>query len=179
MHIADIIILVILAIPALVGLAYGFLNIIFSLLAWAIAGGIATKTSVYFAPLLAPYIDNDTIRSVAAFAIVFIISLILFSLIAYFIVKLLGRVGLTAADRLLGLVFGFSLGLMIVGILVFLAGFTPLPKELWWQDSIFIGPFEKLAIWSQQYLPEGLVKHHGYELASPIDVVTEELEVNS
>lgn len=163
MQAADITILVVLAIPALVGVFYGFLNIVFSLLAWVLASGIAVKVTPLFAPLLESYVETPLIRTVLTFAGLFIISLMIFSALGYFIVKLLGRAGLTAADRILGLLFGFGLGLAIVTAVVFLAGFTAFPKETWWETSRLIAPFERVSVWGQQYLPESMAEHHGYE----------------
>lgn len=170
MQTADITILVILAIPALVGVFYGFLNIVFSLLAWVLASGIAVKVTPLFAPLLESHVETPLIRTVLAFAGLFIISLMIFSAIGYFIVKLLGRAGLTAADRILGLLFGFGLGIAIVSAVIFLAGFTAFPKEQWWTESRLIEPFEKVSVWGHQYLPESMAKHHGYEFnESPVN----------
>lgn len=163
MQTIDIVILVVLAIPALVGIFYGFLNIAFSLLAWAIASGIAVKFTSIFAPLLESYIETPIVRTVMAFAGLFIISLMIFSTLGYFIVKLLGRSGLTAADRILGLLFGIGLGGIMVAVGVFLAGFTAFPEEESWHASRLIPPFQKICVWGQQYLPESMVKHHGYE----------------
>ncbi len=166
MQIADILILVILAIPALVGVCYGFLNIVFSLLAWVLASGIAVKVSPLFAPLLEGYVETPLIRTVLAFAGLFIISLMIFSALGYFVVKLLGRAGLTAADRILGLLFGFGLGIAIVTAIVFLSGFTAFPKDNWWQQSKLIQPFESISVWGHQFLPESMAKHHGYEFSA-------------
>ena len=163
MQAADITILVILAIPALVGVIYGFLNIVFSLFAWVLASGIAIKATPFFSPMLETYVDTPLFRTVLAFAGLFILSLMIFSALGYFIVKLLGRAGLTAADRILGLLFGFGLGIAIVGAVIFLAGFTAFPKEQWWDDSRLIAPSEKASVWGHQYLPESMAKHHGYE----------------
>jgi len=163
MQAADITILVILSTPALVGVMYGFLNIVFSLLAWVLASGIAVKATPLLAPMFESQVETPLIRSVLVFAAIFIVSLMILSALGYFIVKLLGRAGLTAADRILGLLFGFGLGLTIVGVVIFLAGFTAFPKESWWENSRLVRPFENVAVWGQQYLPESLVKHHGYE----------------
>ncbi len=173
MQAADITILVILAIPALVGVFYGFLNIVFSLLAWVLATGIAVKVTPLFAPLLENYVETPLLRTVLAFAGLFIVSLMIFSALGYFIVKLLGRAGLTAADRILGLLFGFGLGTAIVAAVIFLAGFTAFPKEPWWEESRLIAPFEKMSVWAQQFLPENMASHHGYEFEQPTVAPTE------
>ena len=55
---ADIAILCAILLPTLVGILYGFLNIIFSLLSWLVSLGLAVKLVPYFSPLLDNYIDT-------------------------------------------------------------------------------------------------------------------------
>ena len=163
MELIDIILLCILAIPALVGLMYGFLNILFSLLAWLVAAGVAINFSSTFEPMLSTYINATEIRYAVTFIALFIVSLLVFSILGYFIVKLLGRSGLTAADRLLGLLFGCGLGAAIIALGIFFAGFTAFPQENWWQQSKLIRPFQMVALWARQYLPDNLAKYHSYD----------------
>ena len=171
----DIAILLIIALPAIAGVMYGFLNIIFSLLAWTLALGISIKFSPAFSPLLESSVNTPVLRTILAFVGLFVISLLILTGIGFLIVKLLGRTGLTATDRMLGLFFGIGLGAIIVEIIVFLGGFTGLPQETWWDESRVMKPFERIAIWSEQYLPESISKYHGYEnmIATPVkdDVV--------
>ena len=160
----DIGILVILFLPAIMGLLYGLLNVLFSVAAWIMAVVTATKLSGLFSPLLADYLE-PVLRSVVAFAGVFIISLVIFTALGYFIVKLLGRTGLTAADRFLGFFFGIGLGGAIITILVFLAGFTAISKHEWWHEAVLIEPFQRVCVWGQRFLSEDIAEYHRYESA--------------
>ena len=160
----DIGILVILFLPAIMGLLYGLLNVLFSVAAWIMAVVTATKLSGLFSPLLADYLE-PVLRSVVAFAGVFIISLVIFTALGYFIVKLLGRTGLTAADRFLGFFFGIGLGGAIITILIFLAGFTAISKHEWWHEAVLIEPFQRVCMWGQRFLSEDIAVYHRYEPA--------------
>ncbi len=162
MNVTDILILVTLLLPAVVGAAYGFLNIVFSIAAWILSVGIAIKFGAQFAPLLDPYVQTQLFREVLAFAGVFLASLMILSALGYAILKLLGRAGLTATDRFLGLCFGICLGGAIIGAVVFLAGFTALPREQWWREAILLPPFVDVAIWTEQFLPQDMVEYHSY-----------------
>lgn len=179
MQSVDIAILVIVALPAIAGVMYGFLNIVFSLLAWVLALGISIKFSTVFTPLLESSVNTPVLRSILAFVGLFVISLVLLTGIGFLIVKLLGRTGLTAADRMLGLFFGIGLGAIIIEVIIFLGGFTALPQEPWWDDSRVIKPFERVAIWSDQYLPENISKYHGYEITTNGSVEDNSPETNS
>lgn len=162
MEIIDILILVTILIPSLVGVIYGFLNIILSIVAWVIAFGITIKFSTYFAPLLSSYVETEVLRNGLAFIGLFLVSLMVLSGLGYFMVKLLGRTGLTGADRILGLLFGAALGGSIVAVMIFLAGFTDLSREAWWQHSLLVKPFERTAVWGRQFVPENIAKYHQY-----------------
>ncbi len=169
MSTADIVILCLIALPTIVGVFYGFLNILFSLLSWAVSLGLSIKLVPYFSPLLENYVDTPILRIVLAFIALFIISLLIMSGISYFVVKLLGRTGLTAADRILGLFFGMGLGGLIVAVIIFMAGFTAFPQEPWWEESKLAAPFERISIWSSRFLPESITEYHSYEQANESD----------
>ncbi len=163
MSTADIVILCLIALPTIVGVFYGFLNILFSLLSWAISLGLSVKLAPYFSPLLESYVDQEILRMILAFIALFILSLLIMSGISFLIVKLLGKTGLTAADRMLGLFFGMGLGGLIVAVIIFLAGFTAFPQEDWWEESKLAEPIERTSIWSSRYLPESVTEYHSYE----------------
>ncbi len=164
MSAADIVILVLLILPAITGIFYGFLNIIFSLLSWALATGLALKLTPLFSPLLAAQVDSPALRAILVFLGLFILSLMLLSGVSYLIVKLLGRSGLTVADRLLGLFLGLGLGGAIVTVIVFLAGFTALPQQALWEESRLIAPFERIGGWGSQFLPDSFRPYHSYDI---------------
>lgn len=162
MQTVDIIVLATLIIPGVIGALYGFLNIVFSIIAWILAFGISFKFGALITPLLVPYIDTPLVRNILAFSGLFLVSLMVFSLVGFFIVKLLGRAGLTAMDRVLGFFLGIGLGGFIIAVVVFMAGFTAFPKEDWWKDSVTIQPFEQISVWSHKFLPSNIAQYHGY-----------------
>ncbi len=162
MQLVDIGILAALLLPALAGVFYGFLNIVLSIIAWVAALGISFKLTGVFSPMLASLIETEIVRSTLTFVLLFMASLILLTAAGYFMLKLLGRSGLTAADRILGLLFGFGLGAAVVAVAIFLAGFTDLTRASWWQQSLLVSPFERTAVWVRQFLPDSLAKYHYY-----------------
>ncbi len=163
MSIVDMVVLCLIMLPAIAGVFYGFLGILLSLLSWVASLGIAIKLMSYCTPLLAYYVDTPMLRNILAFIGLFILSLLIMASISYCIVKLIGKTGLSIADRMLGLFFGVSFGGLIVAVLVFMGGFTALPQEPWWEESKLTMPFEHISIWSVQFLPESITKYHTYE----------------
>jgi len=56
---------------------------------------------------------------------------------------------------MIGVIFGVLRGVLIVTVLVFLAGFTAMPQDSWWRESIFMDTFHELALWLRQFdVPE-------------------------
>ena len=108
------------------------------------------------------YVSSDELRAGLAFILSFIIFLLVLSGIGYFVVKLIGRAGLSAADRFLGLLFGMSLGVIIVNVIVFLGGFTAFPEDDWWQESRLAPAFQRVAERASEFLPESVAKYHEY-----------------
>ena len=120
----------------------------------------------YFSPLLENYVNTPILRDALAFIALFILSLLVMTGISYFLVKLLGSAGFTAADRILGLFFGMGLGGLIVTVIIFMAGFTALPQEVWWEESKLASPFERISIWSSRFLPESINANPSYVQAN-------------
>jgi len=137
----DLVFIGIIAVSVVISLVRGFVREVISIVVWAAAFWI----SIRFAPVLSTYlegwVDSPTIRLVAAFAGLFVVTLILGAIINYLAGQLVGRTGLTGTDRMLGVVFGGLRGGIIVGLLVLMAGLTSIPQETWWRQSRLAGWF--------------------------------------
>jgi len=103
---------------------------------------------------LTPYIEAAGLRIAVAYAGVFIAVLLAVGIVNTLLALLLKATGLSLADRGLGAIFGAARGLLIVLVLVVAAGFTPLPKEPWWQDAALAPYAEAGARAVKSYLPE-------------------------
>lgn len=160
---ADIAILVIIALSAIISIMRGFVREALSLAAWIVAFWVAFTFSENLAGAFADYIDTPSMRMVAAFTVLFVITLLVAALINFFIVKLVEKTGLSGTDRMLGVVFGVLRGGIIVAILVLLAGLTPLPQDPWWHESMFIKHFQEVAIWVRDRLPPEYAENIVYE----------------
>lgn len=160
----DIAILIIIGLSAIVSLFRGFVREVLSLAAWVVAFWVAFKFSSSVAPLLESFISLPSARSVVAFIVLLVATLLVIGILNFLIAKLIDSTGLTGTDKALGMLFGVLRGVAIVGILVFLAGATPLPDDPWWDESIFIGHFQTLAEFALQFLPPGFAKHFSFGL---------------
>ncbi|MGZ5001550.1 MAG: CvpA family protein, partial [Methylomonas sp.] len=68
----------------------------------------------------------------------------------------------TFMRRFGGMVIGAIRGLLVVTLVVLLAGFTPLPKDAWWAESMLIPPFQLCAIWLRDHISSGMAEYIGY-----------------
>jgi membrane protein required for colicin V production len=141
----DSILLAVIALSMLVGLARGLVREVLALAMWACALLVAWFYFPRLQPLLGGWIASESVRMAAAFLILALVVLALGTLIGHLVTKLVERSGLTGTDRMLGGLFGAVRGGLLIAMAVFLAALTPLPEDVWWQDSALIGRFQVLA----------------------------------
>ncbi len=153
----DLVILVIIVLSALISLVRGFVKESISLLTWIVAGVLAFRYFTPLATMLEPYINAPTIRNVAAFAILFVSTLVVGAIVNFIFTQLVSKTGLSGTDRALGVVFGAARGVLIVTMVVLLASLTPMPEAEWWRDSASVGFFQQLAEWVRGVVPADAV----------------------
>lgn len=176
-HWADLVIVAIIGISALISLLRGFLREVLSLLAWVLAFWVALSFTQRVAPWLEPYVEVPSVRLILGFAVLFVITLLSVSLIGHIIVKLVGKTGLTGTDRMLGLLFGMARGGIVVLLLVLMAGLTQIPQDPWWRQASLLAHFQRAAVGVKGYLPESIAEYIRYDLAAPA-VPADEAEVS-
>lgn len=162
MHWIDLIIIGVIALSAIIGLLRGFITEALSLAIWVAAFWVAW---FFFRPLgdqFTPWIDVQSVRFAIAFGLLLLIVLLFGGVVSYFMKVLVHSTGLDGTDRLLGVFFGAMRGAVVIGILVLLAGLTPLPQDQWWHDSALIPYFEDLAVWMRSLLPPDIADHFTY-----------------
>ncbi|NCF16981.1 MAG: CvpA family protein [Haliea sp.] len=146
----DWFIVVVLVASILLSLWRGFAREAISLAAWVAAFVIANLFVDQMASLLSTWISNVTGRYVAAFALLFVGTLMLGGVLGILAAQLLKVTGLSVLDRLLGTVFGFARGVIIILVLVFVVRQLVPPKDLQWLHQSQLMPhLEMLAHWTQ------------------------------
>lgn len=159
---ADLIVLSIIVISIVVSLMRGFVKEALSLAGWLVSLWIAMTFSSGMAELFGDSIKDPTLRLLAAFICLFVLSLIIGSIINFFATQFVQRAGLTGVDRTIGVVFGILRGILLVTIIVMLLGLTTLPQESWWDDSFFLFRFEAIATWLKDLLPDDISRYFKY-----------------
>lgn len=163
MTLFDYAVLAIIGLSILLSVMRGFLREVMALLSWVLAFWLAALYAGEVAPMLPQSIPTQSLRMLAAYALVFFAVFLVMSLLSITVGQLLKVLGIGPLDRLLGAVFGFARGMVMVLALVLVAGMTTLPKEPFWRNATFSAPMEALVSVMKPWLPEALRKELKYE----------------
>ena len=162
MVVADLLVLGIIVLSIIVSLMRGFVKEALSLTGWLVSLWIAMSFASGMAELFGSSINDPTLRLLAAFVSLFVLSLIVGAIINFFATQFVQRAGLTGVDRTIGAVFGFLRGILLITIIVMLLGLTTLPNEKWWDESFFMFRFEVIATWLKDLLPDDIARYFQY-----------------
>lgn len=162
MNWADISILTIIGISALISVFRGFVREALSLVGLGATIWVAITFYNPVADLLANYVSIPTARRVLAFVAIVVVSLFVTGIINHLIGKLIDKTRLSGTDRMLGIVFGVVRGVAIVGVIVILLGLTQVPQDPWWRESTLMKHFQELALIAISFLPPDLIVHFSY-----------------
>ena len=158
----DYLIIGLIFMSAAISIVRGFMKEVLSLASWILAFWVAILFYSNLSTLLAEYISTPSIRLFLAFFVLFAVTLILVAMVNHLISQVVEKTGLTGTDRALGIIFGLIRGVALVTILVLAAGATPMPADSWWQNSILLEHFIKLAVWVRDLLPADIAQHINY-----------------
>jgi membrane protein required for colicin V production len=154
----DYAVLTVLSVSVLLGLWRGVVSEILALAAWVVAFFAARAEASEVAGWLTGQITEPGMRLAAAYVLVFVGVLLVFTIARVLISLMLKAVGLGLLDRLLGAAFGVLRGILVVLMAVMVAGMTPLPKADWWRDSTLALPLETAVIAAKPWLPAEAAK---------------------
>jgi membrane protein required for colicin V production len=121
-----------------------------SLAGWIAAFVIANMFVGEMAAFLQQWIANVTGRYVAAYALLFAGMLMVAGIAGKLSAQVVKVTGLTLLDRLLGTVFGFARGIIIVLVVVYVLRQLAPPQNLLWLDESQLMPHvDMLGQWVQ------------------------------
>ncbi len=159
----DYTVLAVLGLSIILSVMRGLVKEVLSILAWFVAFYVGRTYTDQMLPLIPTDIPSESLRTLAAFLVLFLATLLLATLLAIAISAIFKKVGLGWLNRILGAVFGAFRGVLIVCILVLLAGMTDMPKDARWKNAMFSAPFEALVVSMLHWLPDGISKHVKYD----------------
>jgi|APFre7841882724_1041349.scaffolds.fasta_scaffold01656_2 membrane protein required for colicin V production len=155
--------LAVLGLSVLLGLWRGVVREIFSLAGWVFAIAAAMTFAGSAAAALPAGLASPTVLTVASFAVIFLSVLLALSFAGVLLARMFRAAGLALADRILGSIFGFARGVLILLVVVLAAAFTPLPKEPLWRESALTPALETAVIAAKPWLPPGIADQVRYQ----------------
>lgn len=167
MTVVDVVVVFVILLSALFGVLRGFVKEAISLVKWILATWVAAT----FAPKLSPYIpfDSEAVNQATAFGLLFICVFIIGAIVSYVVEQFVKKTGLSGADRVFGLLFGFLRGGVIILVFVVIGQKVTLSTQQWWQDSTMLTRFENVAIALHDYTPQGVDSLGVSDVIDPAD----------
>jgi membrane protein required for colicin V production len=127
----DYLVIGIIALSGLIAFFRGFIQEILSLVLWITAFAAAMLLNAYLDPYFIDYIDNPEIRRILTIVTVFVGIIFLGGLIIKLLRGLVHWSGMGGLDRLLGVLFGFIRGMLLVVVI-----YLVLPNDV--KQSTFV-----------------------------------------
>lgn len=151
--------LAVLLASVIVGLVRGLLFEVLSLLGWVAAFVAAQTLASDVAPHLPVGAAGSALNHGAAFAVVFVLALIVWMLMARLIRLIVHATPLTLIDRTLGGVFGLVRALVLLLAVATVVSFTPAVRAGPWQASLGAAWLGVLLSGIKPVLPPALARH--------------------
>jgi len=144
------------------GIWRGLVREVMSLVGWVIAFLAANLFAAPLAEQLPASLSRPEYRSLFAFVVIFFVSVIITTLAAIWLAKVMQAAGLGSVDRVFGALFGLLRALIIVLALAIIAGFTSIPRSAAWRDSIAGGQLAAAVTALKPWLPPALASRLKY-----------------
>ena len=150
----DYVFIGVLLLSCVIGLVRGFLREVISLVAMVLAVLLALKLAVVVSELVSW--STPGVRYVVAFIAIFLLVLLVGMLLGRCAKTMASTIGLGIPDHILGVVFGFSRGAIVIVMAVLLLNMTALTQSAWYRQSVTIPTFQVAAKWLDGFLPHTL-----------------------
>ncbi|NUO77264.1 CvpA family protein [Lysobacter sp. 5GHs7-4] len=151
---ADLILLAVVAISALLGLLRGFVGVVASLAAWILAGWAAFGFGGSAAMMMSGDRSPGLGEMFGGYALCFLGVLITVWIVGYVAKRMIHESGLSGVDRAMGFVVGVARGALIASMLVMLVGFTPLAHRREWRSAALVPLFLPGAHMVRGWMPD-------------------------
>ncbi len=151
--------LAVIGVSVLVGLVRGMVYEVMSLLGWVVAYVLAHALSAVVAPSLPIGAPDSGLNLAAAFVLVFVAVLVLWSLVAWLVKKLVQASPLSSLDRFFGAMFGLARGLLVALVVVTAIDMTPLADSRSWRASHGAASLQIMLVGLKPLLPAEVARH--------------------
>ena len=127
-NLADLIVIIVLIVSGIFAFVRGFVHEVLAIGSWVAAAFVTLYSFPHARPLVEQYIPTEFFASLVTGVVIFLVSLVLFSVVTRLLSNRVQQSSLGALDRSLGLLFGFARGAVIVVLAWMLLSFL-MPEE--------------------------------------------------
>lgn len=154
----DFFIIGIILLSTLISLVRGFIREALSIATWIVAIWIGFLFSGQLAGYLVNYIKTPSLGIIAGFAIIVMVTLVIGALLSRLMSAFVVETGLSGTDRMIGMIFGFARGVLLVSVLILVGSLTVFVHDPWWKASALIPHFMVVVDWLRSILPDQVTK---------------------
>ncbi|MEX2496122.1 MAG: CvpA family protein [Woeseia sp.] len=156
MPIADSIIAIAIVISVAVGVFRGFVKESISIVTLLAAIWAAMNFGAHAGQLSERWVSSEGLQLWIGRTLVFIVILTVGGLIGWGISRLVRLSALSGTDRVLGAMFGFCRGALLLGVFIIGGQMANFDKDNWWQNSRLIPYGATVAEWLRIMAPRGV-----------------------
>ena len=156
MPIADIVIAIAVVISVVVGSARGFVKEAISIAALLIAIWAALHFGPQVGAIADGWLASQDLQKWFGWVLVFVVILTVGGLLGWGVSKLVRLSVLSGTDRVLGMLFGFGRGVVLVGVAIMGGQFAGFDNDNWWHQSRLVPYGEFVADWIREMAPKGM-----------------------
>lgn len=161
MNWTDYVILLLMALSCGFGLYRGLLREVVSLATWLLAVLLSWHLAYLLEPHLGGALAGAAVRPWAARTIVFVIVMVVGAAVGALVTHFVRLALLGSVDRMLGFLFGFLRGLIVLGLLAMLCHAVRLSDERWYRDSTLVPYVEHAGNLLRTLVGEGKISSPG------------------
>lgn len=166
----DIAIIAVISISVITGVMRGFLREIIALFAWILAMWLSFKHCHVVGAWFAPYVPDKNIQLGAGFLIILVSILLLGAIVNAILGLILRHSGLSASDRILGLGFGFTRGVLIVSLAMVIVDMTSFNIKPYQENSRLYNYFDPvknaISYYVKPLIAEAIQKNKAFDPSS-------------
>lgn len=157
MNAADYIIIGALLISLVLGMVRGFMREALALLAWLGGIWLAWRYADAVKPFLGGLLADEPQRTWVARGIILAVVLLSMWILGEFLSYFIHQSGLSVMlDRVLGVIFGFIRGVVLVSLVAMLGTLVRLDEVRWWKKSELLPYAVDVSHWIGQFAETGL-----------------------
>lgn len=149
-----------------VGVIRGAIREVMNIAGWVLAYIIAHAFASDVAPYFAEWVGEPVVRTVLAWATVFLGVLILASLVTSLLSEVVRKLGLSTLDRGVGALIGVARGLLVLLAITLAVGLTKVPQTAMWKEAALTPWLEIAALYARGVLPDSIAAKVRYRVAS-------------